>query len=179
MYVAVTEGRDGPTAAARKRYSSCGDLGNWLLQRLGVAPRLLNRTPHYRVGWNIAMLASPPLSEVCPKGPPLPGDVCIIKSRPASNDDHVCVALAGGVAGMLRTANYGAGGMSESVLVGARIVTPPLAWQPHVSIWRVGAKSLYRIVRIESAMRLAVAAPDLTGAELPGEVLDAIEALWR
>lgn len=179
-YVEVTQGRDGPTDAIRRGYSSCGDLGNWLLERVGVDASLLNREPgHYRIGWNVAKLSSAPLSEPVPREAPRPGDICIVKSTPTSRDDHVCVALEGGVAGTLRTANYGAGGMSPSTIVGARISSPPIVWQPHVALWRIGAKNLYRIVRVENALRFVRNPPNLEGAALSGEVLDAVDALWH
>ena len=177
-YIEVTEGRDGPGAIERRRYSSCGDLGHWLLARMGVADSMLNRGRFHRNGMNIAKLSSAPLGAPCPAEAPRPGDICIVWSLPTTTDAHVCVALEGSVAGTLRTANYGAGGMSESTALGARIATPPLVWVPSTNVWKLGAKTLWRIVRLERALQFAVRPPNLEGAELAGEVIDALEAAW-
>lgn len=49
VYQTVVEHRDGPSASARARYSSCADLAHWLYFRLGVRAAFLNRTEHR--GW--------------------------------------------------------------------------------------------------------------------------------
>src|SRR6187402_1659302 len=56
IYAMVTEGRD--VGEFRKQYSSCGDLGHWILERLGVRERWVNRKSlkQYMVGANVSRL---------------------------------------------------------------------------------------------------------------------------
>lgn len=174
VYHEVTEGRD--TGLLRVHYSSCGDLPHWLLERFGLGgEQWVNRASlkRYRVRANISALASSPISSA-PSGAdwrPEPGDILISWSDPLSRDAHACVALDVG-----RVGNYGAGGMSAASWPGANITTPPLSYAN--LRWMLGHRQVHRIIRLADAIRLAKRPPNLTGAKLPGEVIDALQATW-
>lgn len=95
IYKDVTEGRD--IGKQQASYSSCGDLGHWLLYRLGVRESWVNRKEHgsYRIGRNVSNLCWSP----CPSMAPLPaqrfdaGDILVVYNRDDSRDAHVLVAL--------------------------------------------------------------------------------------
>lgn len=181
VYQEVAEHRD--VKPMREHYSSCGDLGHWLLERLGLRERWLNRASlgQYRQGMNVAELgllcpiAHPPPSD--PHWAPNPGDVCEIWNT--GTDAHVFVVLDGSTPGHLRTANYGAGGMKAAPWPGANIVQSPFVRM--VNGWMVGAahpRKIQRVIRLVDAAALATAQPNLTGARVTGELIDALGARW-
>jgi len=184
VYKEVTEGRDGPGPEQRKRYSSCGDLAHWLYSRLGIRAAWINRTDDGAFGpWlpgaNIARLwgGACPFDQVPPSDPswvPEPGDVLLIWNTGV--DAHVMVAL-GRDGANLRTANYGAGGMSPLASPGAKIGGKPLTFQ-HGKLF-YGTRQVQRHLPLGEAIKYVNAPPNLTGAALSGEESDAIELGWK
>jgi len=180
VYQDVCEGRDA--GMMRAHYSSCGDLGHWLAERLGVRESWVNRHSlgHYHVGMNVAELGlGCPISHDAPTGPewvgPEAGDICEIWNGTVGQDAHVLVALGHGSDGNhLRTANYGAGGMNASAIMGAKISDSTFSHHPDG--WYVGTRRLRRIIKLADLVRAATAPPDLTGAKLTGETIDAVKA---
>src|SRR6188768_3209150 len=120
IYVAVTEGRDGPGPEQRVHYSSCADLSHAILQRVGVRLPFLNRRSYlgWKPGVNISNLQRP----ACPfaSAPvaastffPPAGSLCLIWST--GYDAHALTVLGpGSDEHHILTANYGAGGMSAA-----------------------------------------------------------------
>jgi|SRR6478609_676634 len=183
VYREVCEGRDA--GLARAHYSSCGDLGHWLAERLGVREKWVNRQSlgQYRVGMNVVELGyGCPISHDAPTGPewpgPEPGDICEIWNGAAGQDAHVLVVLGqGSDANHLRTANYGSGGMSAAAFPGAKISDS--SFSRHADGWYVGTRRLRRVIKLADLVRMSTAYPDLTGARLAGEVIDAVKyAKW-
>jgi len=184
VYLEVTEKRDGPGPEQRRRYSSCGDLAHWLYKRLGVREEWLNRTDDgafgpWRPGANISRLwgGACPFDQVPPNDAawmPEAGDVVLIWNTGV--DAHVMVAL-GRDGPALRTANYGAGGMSPLASPGAKIASKVLTFQHGKHFY--GSRQVQRYLPLEAAVRRISVAPDLSGAELPGEDIDAINLGWR
>ncbi len=133
VYVSITEGRDGPKPEHRAGYSSCGDLAHWLYMRLGIRAPWLNRTDDdsfgpWRPGQNITRLwgTACPFDQEPPNDPnwsPEAGDVVLIWNTGV--DAHVMVSL-GRDGAALRTANYGAGGMSPLAFPGAKLASKPI-----------------------------------------------------
>jgi len=186
VYVEVTEGRDGPGPEQRRHYSSCGDLAHWLYKRLGIREPWVNRTDDgvngpWRAGENVSRLwgGACPFDQVPPADElwlPEPGDVCLIWNT--GNDAHVMVALGLDADGKrLRTANYGAGGMSPAVAPGARISSAYVTRQHGRPFY--GARQIQRVLPLAAAVRQISVQPDLRGAALTGEEIDAIELNWR
>ena len=179
VYVEVTEGRDGPGPEQRRRYSSCGDLAHWLYKRLGIREPWVNRTDDgvfgpWATGANVARLwgGACPFDQVPPATAlwmPEPGDVVLVWNT--GFDAHVMVAI-GTEGSTLRTANYGAGGMSPGLAPGARVGGAV------VSGGKYGAKKIQRFLPLSEAVKHITVAPDLRGAALTGEELDAIELGW-
>ncbi len=182
VYQDVCEHRDA--GAARAHYSSCGDLGHWLAERLGVRDGWVNRASlgHYRVGMNVVNLGfGCPLSCEAPTGPewagPEAGDICEIWNLPMGTDAHVFVALGPGAdAQHIRTANYGAGGMSAAALPGSKISNSEFTH--HSNGWRIGSRKVHRILRLADLVAAVTAPPDLTGARVTGELADALGAVY-
>ena len=185
VYVEVTEGRDGPGPEQRKRYSSCGDLAHWLYKRLGIREPWINRTDDgvfgpWHSGENVSRLwgGACPFDQVPPADGvwmPGAGDVVILWNT--GRDAHVMVSLGVASDGKLRTANYGAGGMSSALLPGARLGAAHVTWQRGKPFY--GARQIQRFLPLSEAVRHISVAPDLRGAALTGEELDAIELSWR
>jgi hypothetical protein len=184
VYKEVTEGRDGPGPEQRRRYSSCGDLAHWLYMRLGIREAWVNRRDDHafgpwRPGVNISQLwgGACPFDRIPPADAawmPEPGDVVLIWNT--GNDAHVMVAL--GCDGCnLRTANYGAGGMSPLASPGAKIAAKPLTFQLGKPFY--GSRQVQRYLPLAEAVKHCKVAPNLKGAALTGEELDAIEAGWK
>lgn len=133
-YVTTTEGRDGPTAEARSRYSSCGDQLHRILELIGVRNEpWVNRKSlgHYMVGANISRLepAACPAAKTPPRDVtyrPPPGSLCLIWT--SGYDAHAFVVLGDGSdVNHIRTGNYGAGGMSAASAPGAVVADSPWA----------------------------------------------------
>lgn len=115
IYVRVTEGRDGPTAELRRRYSSCGDLAHWMLRCLGVRAPWLNRDDDgdekpFRYGVNLNWLVAPPIGR-CPiagkvlQCAPAPGDIFVETN--ASGGHVYCAIEYDAENDTLTTAEYG------------------------------------------------------------------------
>lgn len=179
VYLQVTERRDGPGPAQRKAYSSCGDLAWWMLYRLGLRKPWMNRaaTGTYNIGMNVADLTGSPITRsAMATVVPEPGDICEVWNLPSTSDAHVLVVLGPGpTKDQLRTANYGAGGMSAATSPGAAIRNS--RWTPPPSPI-IGTRKLQRIIKLADAIPLLTEKPDLTGARLSGEVIDALDAHW-
>ncbi len=115
IYKTITENRDGPTPAMRAKYSSCADLGHWLLRCLGVRADWLNRNDDgdgqpWRVAVNLNWLCPTPIGK-CPiakrklQGLPAPGDIFVENNVYGG---HVFCAIAYDAAtDTLTTAEYG------------------------------------------------------------------------
>lgn len=186
IYIMVTEGRDGPTPEVRKNYSSCGDQGNWILERLGLREKWINRKSlgQYVTGANVTRLGlGCPIAKAPPNTSdsswrPLPGTICEIWNT--GFDAHVFVILGpGSDANHVRTANYGAGGMSPSAFPGADIADSPFV--ARADGWYVGLvhpRKLQRMITAEDASKLSKVAPDLTGCNVTGDVIDALGATF-
>lgn len=184
VYKEVTEGRDGPGPDVRKRYSSCGDLAHWLYSRLGIRQRWVNRTDDgvygtWKPGANITQLwgGACPFDQVPPDDPnwkPDAGDVLLIWNT--GFDAHVMVAI-GHDGTNLRTANYGAGGMSPLPAPGAKLGARPITRHDGKPFY--GKKRIQRWLPLSEAIKLRSAEPNLKGAALTGEEFDAIELNWK
>jgi hypothetical protein len=184
VYREVTEGRDGPRPEDRRRYSSCGDLAHWLYKRLGIREAWVNRTDDGAFGpWmrgaNVSRLwgGACPFDQVPPNDPawmPDPGDVVLIWNT--GFDAHVMVALEH-EGRTLRTANYGAGGMSPLASPGSKIASKVLTFQHGRPFY--GTRQVQRYLPLSAAVQHISAAPDLEGAALSGEEIDAVMLGWR
>jgi hypothetical protein len=184
VYLEVTEKRDGPGPDQRRRYSSCGDLAHWLYKRLGVREEWLNRADDdafgpWRPGANISRLwgGACPFDQVPPDDPewlPQAGDVVLIWNTGV--DAHVMVAL-GRDGPALRTANYGAGGMSPLASPGAKIGRKPLTFQHGKHFY--GTRQVQRYLPLEAVVRRISVPPDLNGTGLTGEEIDAVNLGWK
>jgi len=179
VYQQVVEGRD--VAPFRARYSSCGDLAHWLLERLGLDEPWVNRASlgHYHVGANVSDLSGCPIHLV-PSGAdwaPAPGDILEIWNTPGGSDAHVCVYLGPGSAdGKARIGNYGAGGMNAAAWPGSNISDSALTFID--SAWILGHRKVQRQIRLETAVGLTKKPPDLTGAAITDDVIDALHGKW-
>jgi hypothetical protein len=184
VYREVTVGRDGPGPEQRRNYSSCGDLAHWLYKRLGIREEWVNRTDdgafgNWKRGENISRLwgGACPFDQVPPPNSPNwmpdPGDVVLIWNT--GFDAHVMVAL-GRDGPTLRTANYGAGGMSPLASPGAKIGGKILTFQHGKPFY--GTRQIQRYLPLAAAVQHITVPPDLTGAALTGEEFDAIELGW-
>jgi hypothetical protein len=177
VYLEVVEHRDVPPM--RAKYSSCGDLAWWLLYRLGLRTPWMNRAANhtYNVGMNVADLSGCP-PHIVPGSDfvPEPGDILEIWNAPDGRDAHVCVVIAEPFDGKITLANYGAGGMSASAWPGANIHNSD--WRVSVAGHYVGTRRLQRVVRLASVVPLLTEQPDLTGARVTSELIDALGAKW-
>lgn len=186
-YVRVTEGRDGPTPEIRKNYSSCGDQLHAILERLGVRMPFLNRATQ-KGGWvsgaNITRLQKP----ACPFAvtPPVdgtyrppPGSLCLIWTT--GYDAHALVILGSGSdAKHIRTGNYGAGGMSESISPGANVADSPCVWDDTRKKLLIGGskRGLRTVITPTSIVPYITAQIDLSGCPVTGELVDALGARY-
>lgn len=89
---AITEGRN-----SMPRYSSCGDVPNWLWYRLGVRLPWINRTENglWHVGMNLQHVFYPPaparaalVSDIY-----YAGDALLVWSKPDGTDAHAIVVV--------------------------------------------------------------------------------------
>lgn len=193
VYVAATERRDGPGAAQRKRYSSCGDQLHAILERVGVREPWVNRASlgQYRATKNIQELEpydarNNPIGSTAavyaPKDPayrPPPGSLCLIWTT--GYDAHALVALGpGSDAGHVLTGNYGAGGMSESITPGANVADSPCSWDPAREALTIGGshRVLHCVITPAALAAHITAQIDLTGCQVTGELLDALGAKY-
>lgn len=184
IYKEITEGRDGPGPQQRKIYSSCGDLAHWLYFRLGIREPWVNRSGNgafgpWKPGLNVGQLwgNACPIDQAPPDDPnwrPGAGDVVLIWNT--GFDAHVMVSL--GVDGPnLRTANYGAGGMSPLASPGSKIAGKPLGRQHGKPFY--GTRQIQRYLPLAEAVKRISVKPDLRGVGLSGEEVDAIELGWN
>lgn len=183
VYIEVTEHRDGPGPKQRAGYSSCGDQAWWLLYRLGLRKSWMNRAANhtYNDGMNVADLTGCPVNTVGPFGPdysPQPGDILEIWSAADTHDAHVCIVLAAAKDGILRTANYGAGGMNPAPSPGCNISNS--AYVRSGSDWLVGKqrRKLKRVIPLAAVIPLLSVQPDLTGARVTDDLIHALKATW-
>lgn len=118
IYQQIVEHRDGPTAEARKKYSSCADLAHWLYYRLGVRAKFINRKEHtgWKSGVNLNRWVGPRIGTnpygIKPKFQPTievpvykfePGDVVTVNN---SSGGHV-MCVTGQQDNLLHTSEYG------------------------------------------------------------------------
>lgn len=180
VYKLVTENRDGPGPEQRKLYSSCGDLGHFMLERLGVRAPWVNRTGDGVYGvWKPGVNISNLWGSACPidivpnaDWKPEPGDILLLWNT--GFDAHVCVALEMLEAGRLRTANYGAGGMSPGPVPGSKIGQNKLTWNGKQ--WLYGSKIVQRVLPLSAAITCINAKPNFSeGCSMTGEDIDALE----
>ncbi len=166
VYDAVTEGRDFGAG-----YSSCADLAHWLLFRLGVRSKLVNRKEHQ--GWvsgvNVARLAWCQYAHVPNANDRFSsGDILVVWNLPDGCDAHVTVVLRDGRIEddeqALETANYGAPG-------GAIRTTPLRAGTI------LGKKRIQRWIPLFNLLEGAHEAGELVGAEDPTRTADG-SLLW-
>jgi hypothetical protein len=192
VYVEVTEGRDGPGPVQRKYYSSCADLGHWLLWRLGVREPWVNRKDNG--GWksqvNISRLCGPqgvvrgntpggflangkePAHLATWPGPEL-GDILIVSNFwPQGSDAHCLVALER-TGDKLESGNYGLGGCSSAVSPGAGLRTNTLKWNGHG--WFYGSRMIRRWLSLADVAKIVKATPDISGAIVVDGVLDGLK----
>ena len=177
VYLEVVEHRDVPPN--RAHYSSCGDLPWWLLYRLGLRTPWMNRAANgtYNGGMNISDLAACPAHINPPHDfEPTPGDILEIWNSPQGFDAHACVVLAPPHAGKVTLANYGAGGMNAAAWPGARVSDSD--WRPNTGGPFVGHRKLLRVIQLERVIPFLTEQPDLTGARVSGELIDALGAKW-
>jgi hypothetical protein len=180
VYLAVVEHRDVPPF--RARYSSCGDLAHWLLERLGLDEPWVNRASlgHYHVGANVSALAGCPVHRAPGSADwvPRPGDILEIWNAAGGADAHVCVYLGpGSTPAHARIGNYGAGGMSAAASPGANIRDTVLTYQ--AVGWVLGLRKVQRVIPLAAAVLLSRRPPNLTGAAVTGELIDALQAVWK
>lgn len=195
LYIETTERRDGPTAAQRATYSSCGDLCHRIAELIGVRAPWVNRASlgQYQVGMNIARLERPGSVPIVPVPA---GSICLIWNHASGGDAHAFVALGpGSDAVHLRTANYGAGGMSSATKPGCSIADSPFVAEMrdvtdpasravlgHAPTGRYlvgGSRRVLRfVVTPEQLSRLITARINLTGCQVTGELVDALGAIY-
>ena len=164
VYDAVTEDRDCGDV-----YSSCGDLGHWLLYRLGVRLGIVNRKEH--LGWargqNISKLAWCRYAKTPTRKDTFGcGDIIIIWNKPEGTDAHLMCVLEDVTTGTIRritVANYGQPGgkistpkvfyvklgTSERIILGDRIIQK---WIPLMSVLG-DAKKQDKLVEAEDPTR--------------------------
>lgn len=184
-YVEVTEGRDTPKVWAH--YSSCADLAHWLAERCGVTDPWVNRTHDdvngpWANGVNVSRLMGSGIAKT-PVGSYLPGagDIMILFNSPDGHDAHVCVYLGPNPEkkGEHITANYGAGGMSNSEHPGAKLGSKPLRVEGATLMY--GAKRVQRVIEAPALAARSTRKPDFSGpeydADFTGEVQDALAAV--
>ena len=179
VYKIVTENRDGPGREQRKHYSSCGDLGHFLLERLGVREPWINRDDdglfgNWKSGVNVSNLwgSGCPIDMVPGKDwKPEPGDILILWNT--GFDAHVCVSSGETVNNKLKTFNYGVGGMNPEASPGSRIGYNNLTWNGH--FWMYGAKAIQRCLPLREIIKVITVLPKLDeGCSMTGEDLDAL-----
>jgi len=184
VYTAVTEGRDNKSSW--RYYSSCADLGHWLAKRLGIREAWINRTDDGVHGPWESMKNVGKLGQAGAHVPvgylPDAGDILILSNSPwpRGTDHHVCVYLGPDpdpkVQGHHLTANYGAAGLANTPIGGARIASRPL--KVSLSQLVYGTKAICRVLTVPSLLLRRTEPADFSGP-LPwtsGEVLDALEA---
>lgn len=164
VYDAITESRDCGSA-----YSSCGDLGHWLLYRLGVRLSLVNRKENQ--GWSSGQNVSKLAWCAYAKNPTSKdtfscGDIIIIWNSPKGTDAHVMCVIEDrgvGVNRQIITANYGQPGAKifsskvtylksgnvERMKLGDRIIQK---WVPLMDLLE-GAKKQGKLEAAEDATR--------------------------
>lgn len=168
VYQAVTEHRDpGPG------YSSCGDLGHWLLYRMGVRSKWVNRQEHlgWKAGLNVSMLAF-----TCPVArAPRPGevfhrgDIFIVWTKPQGTDAHVDVCDFFDVESKVsKSWDYG------------QATTNPVTWNPTMTEgcrrtnklytdaagdWWIGARKLQKVLPLIEVLTYCKAHGELVPAD--------------
>ncbi|HYQ03729.1 MAG TPA: hypothetical protein VER96_33880 [Polyangiaceae bacterium] len=186
VYVEVTEHRDGPTPEARRKYSSCADQLHAILDRLGITQHWVNRGAQHAYGAAQMTKLEPFDPEGNPGGCPAahwahphevppPGSLCLIWT--GGNDAHALVVLGpGSDTEHLLTANYGAGGMAPATRPGCNLADSPLSKDERGYLHIGGSHRQLRSIITPAALVPYLGEIDLTGAKLPGEIIDAVGA---
>lgn len=159
IYQAITEGRD--VGAARKGYSSCGDLCHWLLYRMGVRLDWVNREENglWKPGRNISRLVYGPSARSPVVGEKYqPGDILCIWDKEDSSDAHVFVVWEHHDDKVV-SADYGQPGGSMRMR--------GLDWRTRT----LGGKRLRRVLPLLDVLIEAEKAGALVAPEDPGEWL--------
>ena len=179
VYKIVTENRDGPGPEQRKKYSSCGDLGHFMLERLGVRAAWINRDDDNAYGkWRSGVNISNLWGSACPidmvpgaDWVPEPGDILLLWNT--GFDAHVCVSSGELDQGRLKTFNYGAGGMSAASNPGAKIGKNKLVWNG--KNWLYGTKIVQRVLPLREVVKIVSVPPILDeGCAIFGDEHDAL-----
>ena len=160
VYDAITENRDSGGS-----YSSCGDLGHWLLYRLGVRLDMVNRKEHkgWKMGLNVSKLAWCPYAKAPTKDNTFAcGDIIIIWSQPTGTDAHVMCVLEDRGEGSDReivTANYGQ--------PGGKILTSKVAYSKfgNTSKMVLGHRTIQRWIPLINVLSAAQKTKKLEDAE--------------
>lgn len=117
VFEAVTEGRQDLPKHGSPHYSACGDLGHWLLYRLGCREPWLNRAEFqgWRIGKNLSLLCASaaggmnPLAKKPLEGELVtPGDILVVSAHNTAQS-HVMVVAAPSVlvTGDIAVGEYG------------------------------------------------------------------------
>jgi hypothetical protein len=173
----INEGRYAATEAARRKnpsmvpYSDCGDVGSWLLMRLGVRAPWINRVEMngvWKVGRNVSMLTRRPYGVNPLARSPLvsdyyqAGDILVVAV--ISGTTHVtCVIDHDPGTGMLLTSD---GGQPGHKLVHNRLEVRQFGSRPP-ELWR-GQRRVDSVLRLEDVLRAA----DREGALAEPETAD-------
>lgn len=185
VYRWIVEGRDrGPS------YSSCADLGHWLLYRLGVRCAFINRTEHngHRPVVNVARLCVRPVG-TCPAARrltldefPDTGDIIIAWSEPDTSDAHVMVVDTYSRDNqLLSTWDLGQGPMDPAAWAGGRqhIEAGPRvrkAWWSGGELTLENGKVVRSVLPLMEALHFAARNDELAPMDEPtGERLDQLE----
>lgn len=192
VYIEATEHRDGPGPAQRANYSSCTDQLHAILERVGVRLPCVNRASlgHHQGGAATMTKLEPysasgnpggcPFAVYAPKDPlyrPPPGSLCLIWTT--GTDAHALVVLGpGSDANHLRTANYGAGGMSAGISPGANVADSPCAWSDGALHIGGAHRALHCVITPAAIVPFITAQIDLRGAQVTDSLIDALGARW-
>jgi hypothetical protein len=156
VYASITENRD-----FGRGYSSCGDLGHWLLYRLGVRLPLINRREFegWKLGVNLSRLAwNGVTKQVRTKDRFLPGDIVIVWNKPGGSDGHVMVVVNDCESAVL-VAQYGSPGGKLSMSV--------RTLQPGMGTQRLGPRQVQKWLPLFDVLVKAQSEGLLVAAEDP------------
>lgn len=168
IYKAVTENRDpGPD------YSSCADLAHWMLFRMGVRSKWINRKEHlgWKSGMNVSLLAyTCPASRPPRQGEILHrGDIMIVWTKPKGQDAHVDVVEAFDPdTKHVQSWDYGQAALNPdtwnaSMTEGCRRENKLYADAEHN--WWVGSRKLQRVIPLMEVLAHCQTAGELVAAE--------------
>lgn len=178
VYKAVTEGRDpGPG------YSSCADLAHWMLFRMGVRSKWINRAEHlgWKSGLNVSMLAfSCPVARAPHPGEVLQrGDIMIVWNKPQGQDAHVNVVSGFNLDAMeVNTWDYGQAAVNpdawnRTMVEGTRRTSKLYA--DAQKNWWVGSRKLQKVLPLMEVLAHCKAKGELVAADDPDTWLSQIK----